>query len=248
MASSPSNSGPDRTPAPTPVPSAAPIVSTEPAKAATTPSPAPAAGPTPPATTSPTPAPVVSTQTPAAKALPSASTARKPASGRSTAQRSAPTRSLPVASSRRSSTSRTARSTSSRATAASPTKGQATSGSRGGAVTPPSTPSLRSFSMDSSIQGIALGMIETRGLVPAIEAADAMTKAAEVTLIAREFVGGGYVTVMVRGETGAVNAAVRAGADACERVGDGLVAAHIIARPHSEVEPALGATGASRRL
>jgi isopropylmalate/homocitrate/citramalate synthase len=60
-----------------------------------------------------------------------------------------------------------------------------------------------------------------------------------VRLIAREFVGGGYVTVMVRGETGAVNAAVRAGADACERVGDGLVAAHIIARPHREVEPAL---------
>lgn len=84
--------------------------------------------------------------------------------------------------------------------------------------------------------GIALGMIETRGLVPAIEAADAMTKAAEVRLISRQFVGGGYVTVLVRGETGAVNAAVRAGADACERVGDGLVAAHIIARVHSEVE------------
>jgi microcompartment protein CcmL/EutN len=96
--------------------------------------------------------------------------------------------------------------------------------------------------MASSVQGIALGMIETRGLVPAIEAADAMTKAAEVSLIAREFVGGGYVTVMVRGETGAVNAAVRAGADACERVGDGLVAAHIIARPHGEVEPALAST------
>jgi microcompartment protein CcmL/EutN len=90
-------------------------------------------------------------------------------------------------------------------------------------------------------------MIETRGLVPAIEAADAMTKAAEVTLVSREFVGGGYVTVMVRGETGAVNAAVRAGADACERVGDGLVAAHIIARPHGEVEPALAYSGATRR-
>ncbi len=89
------------------------------------------------------------------------------------------------------------------------------------------------------IQGIALGMIETRGMVPAIEAADAMTKAAEVKLISREFVGGGYVTVLVRGETGAVNASVRAGADACERVGDGLVAAHIIARPHIEVEPVL---------
>jgi len=79
--------------------------------------------------------------------------------------------------------------------------------------------------MASETMGIALGMIETRGLVPAIEAADAMTKAAEVRLIGREFVGGGYVTVLVRGETGAVNAAVRAGADACERVGDGLVAA-----------------------
>ncbi len=87
-----------------------------------------------------------------------------------------------------------------------------------------------------ALTGIALGMIETRGLVPAIEAADAMTKAAEVRLIGRQFVGGGYVTVLVRGETGAVNAAVRAGADACERVGDGLVAAHIIARVHSEVE------------
>ena len=95
--------------------------------------------------------------------------------------------------------------------------------------------------------GIALGMIETRGLVPAIEAADAMTKASEVNLIVKELVGGGYVTVMVRGETGAVNAAVRAGADACERVGDGLVAAHIIARPHIEVEPALKASGVKRR-
>ena len=90
--------------------------------------------------------------------------------------------------------------------------------------------------MASEKMGIALGMIETRGLVPAIEAADAMTKASEVRLVGRQFVGGGYVTVLVRGETGAVNAAVRAGADACERVGDGLAAAHIIARPHMEVE------------
>ena len=90
--------------------------------------------------------------------------------------------------------------------------------------------------MANTVSGIALGMIETRGLVPAIEAADAMTKAAEVRLVGRQFVGGGYVTVLVRGETGAVNAAVRAGADACERVGDGLVAAHIIARVHNEVE------------
>jgi len=112
----------------------------------------------------------------------------------------------------------------------------------------PKTPIGRNkrFESNSNI-GIALGMIETRGLVPAIEAADAMTKAAEVKLIAKELVGGGYVTVMVRGETGAVNASVRAGADACERVGDGLVAAHIIARPHIEVEPALKGSGAKRR-
>tara|TARA_B100000965_G_scaffold371776_1_gene360995 strand:- start:81 stop:629 length:549 start_codon:yes stop_codon:yes gene_type:complete len=102
-------------------------------------------------------------------------------------------------------------------------------------------------SKSNSNYGIALGMIETRGLVPAIEAADAMTKAAEVNLIVKELVGGGYVTVMVRGETGAVNAAVRAGADACERVGDGLVAAHIIARPDVEVEPYLKGSGAKRR-
>ncbi len=104
----------------------------------------------------------------------------------------------------------------------------------------------KAFATNSNF-GIALGMIETRGLVPAIEAADAMTKAAEVNLIVKELVGGGYVTVMVRGETGAVNASVRAGADACERVGDGLVAAHIIARPHVEVEPVLRGSGAKRR-
>jgi len=98
---------------------------------------------------------------------------------------------------------------------------------------------IKRSSMTGTATGIALGMIETRGLVPAIEAADAMTKAAEVRLIGRQFVGGGYVTVLVRGETGAVNAAVRAGADACERVGDGLVAAHIIARVHGEVEHVL---------
>ena len=105
----------------------------------------------------------------------------------------------------------------------------------------------RDFDDYRSNRGIALGMIETRGMVPAVEAADAMTKAAEVNLVVREYVGGGYVTVMVRGETGAVNASVRAGADACERVGDGLVAAHIIARPHREVEPVLRSSGATRR-
>ena len=114
-----------------------------------------------------------------------------------------------------------------------------------GSSKPPASKDKR-FETNSNY-GIALGLIETRGLVPAIEAADAMTKAAEVNLIVKELVGGGYVTVMVRGETGAVNASVRAGADACERVGDGLVAAHIIARPHHEVEPVLKGSGAKRR-
>ena len=126
------------------------------------------------------------------------------------------------------------------------TRRSAASGSAGGGSV--AKPVTNTAPAASPVQGIALGMIETRGMVPAIEAADAMTKAAEVSLICREYVGGGYVTVMVRGETGAVNAAVRAGADACERVGDGLVAAHIIARPHEEVEPALIVSGATRRL
>ena len=116
----------------------------------------------------------------------------------------------------------------------------------GGGSSKPPIGKNKAFQAKSNF-GIALGMIETRGLVPAIEAADAMTKAAEVNLIVKELVGGGYVTVMVRGETGAVNASVRAGADACERVGDGLVAAHIIARPHNEIEPALKGSGAKRR-
>ena len=116
----------------------------------------------------------------------------------------------------------------------------------GGGSSKPPIGKNKAFQAKSNF-GIALGMIETRGLVPAIEAADAMTKAAEVNLIVKELVGGGYVTVMVRGETGAVNASVRAGADACERVGDGLVAAHIIARPHGEIEPVLRGSGAKRR-
>lgn len=85
------------------------------------------------------------------------------------------------------------------------------------------------------IQMIALGMIETKGLVGAIEAADAMVKAANVKLIGREYVGGGYVTVMVRGDVGAVKAATDAGAAAAKRVGD-LVSVHVIPRPHSDVE------------
>lgn len=83
--------------------------------------------------------------------------------------------------------------------------------------------------------GIALGMIETRGLVGAIEAGDAMVKAARVTLLGKEQIGGGYVTVMVRGDVGAVKAATDAGAAAAERVGE-LVSVHVIPRPHSDVE------------
>jgi len=85
---------------------------------------------------------------------------------------------------------------------------------------------------------IALGMIETRGLVASIEAADAMVKAANVYLIGKEHVGGGLVTVMVRGDVGAVKAAVDAGAAAAEKVGE-LVAKHVIARPHEDVEKIL---------
>ena len=81
----------------------------------------------------------------------------------------------------------------------------------------------------------ALGMIETKGLVGSIEAADAMVKAAKVTLIGKEKIGGGYVTVMVRGEVGAVKASVDAGAAAAEKVGE-LVSVHVIPRPHGEVE------------
>ena len=84
----------------------------------------------------------------------------------------------------------------------------------------------------------ALGMIETRGLVAAIEAADAMVKAANVTLTNKEHVGGGLVTVMVRGDVGAVKAATDAGAAAAERVGE-LVSVHVIARPHGELEEIL---------
>jgi ethanolamine utilization protein EutM len=82
---------------------------------------------------------------------------------------------------------------------------------------------------------IALGMVETRGLVGAIEAADAMVKAANVVLIGSEYVGGGFVTVMVRGDVGAVKAATDAGAAAARRVGE-LASVHVIPRPHEEVE------------
>ncbi|WP_425449525.1 ethanolamine utilization microcompartment protein EutM [Dethiothermospora halolimnae] len=84
----------------------------------------------------------------------------------------------------------------------------------------------------------ALGMIETKGLVGSIEASDAMVKAANVTLVGKEQVGGGLVTVMVRGDVGAVKAATDAGAAAAEKVGE-LISVHVIPRPHNEVETIL---------
>lgn len=85
----------------------------------------------------------------------------------------------------------------------------------------------------------ALGMIETRGLVASIEGADAMLKAANVTLQCREYSGGGLVSVMVRGDVGAVKAAVDAGAAAAGRIGE-LISVHVIPRPHGDVEQILG--------
>ena len=84
----------------------------------------------------------------------------------------------------------------------------------------------------------ALGMVETRGLTAAIEAADAMTKAAEVGLVGTEKIGSGLVTVMVRGDVGAVKAAVESGSAAASRLGE-LVATHVIPRPHNDVEKIL---------
>ena len=86
----------------------------------------------------------------------------------------------------------------------------------------------------------ALGMVETRGLVAAIEAADAMTKAANVTLVGTEKIGSGLVTVMVRGDVGAVKSAVESGAASASRLGE-LVATHVIPRPHTDVEKILPA-------
>jgi ethanolamine utilization protein EutM len=86
----------------------------------------------------------------------------------------------------------------------------------------------------------ALGMIETRGLVGSVEAADAMVKSANVVLIGKEYIGAGYVTVFVRGDVGAVKAATDAGAAAARRVGE-LVSVHVIPRPHQEVEKILPA-------
>ena len=85
----------------------------------------------------------------------------------------------------------------------------------------------------------ALGMVETKGLIGAIEAADAMVKAANVTLVGKEKIGSGLVTVMVRGDVGAVKASVEAGAAAAKRVGE-LFSVHVIPSPHEDVEQLLG--------
>jgi ethanolamine utilization protein EutM len=90
----------------------------------------------------------------------------------------------------------------------------------------------------TKLQMTALGMVETRGLVAAIDAADAMLKTAHVSLTGQEEIGGGYTTVFVRGEVGAVRSAVDAGAAAAKRAGE-LVSVHVIARPHAAIEPIL---------
>ena len=105
--------------------------------------------------------------------------------------------------------------------------------------------------MPVDVAMIALGMVETRGLVASIEAADAMVKAANVTLLGSEYIGGGLVTAMVRGDVGAVKAATDAGAAAAKRVGE-LVSVHVIPRPHEEVEMVLpqntkGSIGGGRK-
>jgi len=81
----------------------------------------------------------------------------------------------------------------------------------------------------------ALGMVETRGLVAAIEAADAMRKVAHVKLLCQEEIGGGYITTMIRGEVGAVNSAIDAGVAAAKKAGE-LISVHVIAKPHELVE------------
>ncbi len=103
---------------------------------------------------------------------------------------------------------------------------------RGNAPTVPVTIERRNTKMANTN---ALGMVETKGLVAAIEAADAMVKAANVQLVGKEQVGGGLVTVMVRGDVGAVKAATDAGAAAAEKVGE-MVSVHVIPRPHAEVD------------
>ena len=96
--------------------------------------------------------------------------------------------------------------------------------------------------LEENINMEALGMVETKGFVGAVEAADAMVKAANVQLVGKEYIGAGYVTVFVRGDVGAVKAATDAGAAAARRVGE-LVSVHVIPRPHLEVERVLPQNG-----
>ncbi len=103
------------------------------------------------------------------------------------------------------------------------------------AAEPVSTPKIKEV---KKMTQEALGMVETRGLVAAIEAADSMLKAANVTLIGTEKIGSGLVSVMVRGDVGAVKAAVEAGSSNAQRLGE-LVAVHVIPRPHTDVEKIL---------
>src|SRR5688500_20116836 len=92
----------------------------------------------------------------------------------------------------------------------------------------------------------ALGMVETKGFVSAIEAADAMVKTANVTLIGKEYIGAGFVTVFARGDVGAIKAAVDAGGAAARRVGE-LVSVHVIPRPHADVERVLPGAAATAK-
>jgi ethanolamine utilization protein EutM len=94
---------------------------------------------------------------------------------------------------------------------------------------------------DMEIARDALGMVETRGFIGSVEAADAMVKAANVVLVGTEYIGAAYVTVMIRGDVGAVKAATDAGAAAARRVGE-LISVHVIPRPHAEVEKILPKT------
>jgi len=116
-----------------------------------------------------------------------------------------------------------------------PSKQESAKQDRAETIEKPEKPSRSGGNMEGLV---ALGMIETKGLVGSIEAADAMVKAANVTLIGKEHVGGGLVTVMVRGDVGAVKAATDAGAAAAARVGE-LVSVHVIPRPHADVEKIL---------
>src|SRR4051794_29293791 len=100
---------------------------------------------------------------------------------------------------------------------------------------------LSAYSLTGGVME-ALGLIETKGLVGAIEAADAMVKTANVVLTGKEFIGAGYVTITVRGDVGAVQAATEAGAAAARRVGE-LVSVHVIPRPHEEAEKILPRAG-----